>query len=333
MAFENLISLIPTDAPVVAAETISLLDENRTVASVLTDGNQKTLPIPEDNSEDETIIPTVSLETLVSNIEIRGGLFSLGLPDGSPENTFKFSLLPAIESNIAPSVRGTTVPEVKPGILVRTDMNYKRHLIPGGHPAYQSLGVEQIILQLVGALIGDETTGGHPQNALSTTASLSAYRSSKRLLDLIKRGSILRMILQSESVGPDPSINMTLKVLVSSIRLLHARSDRTYYAIDALVLNDTPLYSGPATPVIGPPNPGEETPSTTVEGGEAVQGSTEAGTRTESPATDSKELTETFPNKDAKPETAVEVERPLTTLNKPPVLNVKPSTAAPSVAN
>jgi len=72
---------------------------------------------------------------------------------GEIDRTFKFSLLPAIES----SINGRQVPEVKPGILKRSSTNIKTFTLPGGIPAFQVLGLDTSILQLVGLFIGAET--------------------------------------------------------------------------------------------------------------------------------------------------------------------------------
>lgn len=100
---------------------------------------------------------TISQPNVLQNIPSisDASLFTIKFVDNSnTEQIYKFSLLPAVESRLA---SGSQVPEVKPGILIKTSMNIKRFLVPGGSPMFQMLGAEQTMIQLVGLLIGNES--------------------------------------------------------------------------------------------------------------------------------------------------------------------------------
>lgn len=176
------------------------------------------------------------------------------------QRTYYFSLLPAIESNLRPSQMGAAVPEVKPGILIRTGVNYKRILIPGTEPIYQSLGIEQRLLQLVGCLIGNEGSSRNPVGAVyDPRTRLDAYRSALTLdQDVVRQGNKARITIISQG-SQDAPAEISYPVLIQTLRILAARQDRVYYAIDALILRDEKI--GPATPdsFIGPVNTTGET--------------------------------------------------------------------------
>ena len=173
--------------------------------------------------------------------------------DGSTKY-FAFSLLPAIESTLRGNNHGQTVPEVKPGILVRTKMNYKKFNVPGGHSVYQSLGVDQTILQLTGLFIGvegEETS--FPADALlygdnagfgranPEYSNVDAGRSARLFMDnVVHSGSPIEILIKSRatsSLSNNEFINLEYKCLIQDFRSFFTRHDRTYYSIDALVIS------------------------------------------------------------------------------------------------
>jgi len=171
--------------------------------------------------------------------------FSISYIDGSPK-TFKFSLLPAVE------VRGSTstaqVPEIKPGILMRTSMNQKRFSIPGGPPVFQTLGVEQTILQMVGMFIGNEginnTEGVNSASALyNINAALTANKTASFFdREIVQRGSPVKILIASIPLKDDSNPNeqslvLSYNALIQSVRYFYTRVDRVYYAVDALLLD------------------------------------------------------------------------------------------------
>jgi hypothetical protein len=179
---------------------------------------------------------------------------------------FTFSLLPAIETNLRSSHHGATVPEVKPGILVRTSMNYKRFSLPGGSPVFQSLGIEQTIIQLVGLFVGTEgSTFNSPDSALygrygDSLKLTSANKYAEQFdREIVKAGREVTLFINSQTTDPRDGLTLTYKCCIQTFRVFIARFDRVYYSIDA-VLTDYPV-NRIAAPTIQAPQ--TSTPSTT----------------------------------------------------------------------
>lgn len=152
---------------------------------------------------------------------------------GNPA-TFKFSLLPAIEHSFtyrSGAGGGMAVPEVKPGILQRTDMQFKTFQVPGGTPAIQSLGTAQSILQLVGAFIGEERDQGEsPGNALR-----AAQRFDNEIVQLGREVGLLIEAYPDYQANRSEALQIIKRVVIQSFRYFATRHDKVYYAIEALV--------------------------------------------------------------------------------------------------
>jgi hypothetical protein len=202
------------------------------------------------------------------------------------ERVFKFSLLPAIESNLRYSSTsrlsaggGATVPEVKPGLLKRTTLNVKRFNVPGGPPAIQVLGTEQTLWQLVGALIGnevrDEERGRRAQELYPAwpsdedpkllNASWVAHYFDEQV---VQTGRSVEVHIYSHSRGGsdlgDRNLEIRFRAVMQSARYFVTRQDRVYYAFDFWVTeykqcfraaSDSALVPAPPTlnPIPRPP--------------------------------------------------------------------------------
>jgi hypothetical protein len=117
------------------------------------------------------------------------------------EQIYRFSLLPAVESKLA---SGSQVPEVKPGILIKTSMNIKRFLVPGGAPMFQMLGAEQTILQLVGLLIGNESlTANRVLPALKKEEELPSLRLEDKKAEEIKDENENWLVRRARLLSPE----------------------------------------------------------------------------------------------------------------------------------
>jgi hypothetical protein len=203
------------------------------------------------------------------------------------EQIYRFSLLPAIESKLA---SGSQVPEVKPGILIKTSMNIKRFLVPGGAPMFQMLGAEQTILQLVGLLIGNESltptnTAGsivnsgqnpdsnttvsnqNPNTSILNTnvidpasslykedSELNSHAVAKQLdLNVVQLGRPVEIRIISHNSDPKVKpFELKYNCLLQSFRYFVARNDRTYYALDAIVLDYLTVTTNNQRPFKGP---------------------------------------------------------------------------------
>lgn len=157
------------------------------------------------------------------------------------DKRWNFALLPAIENTLRPNNSTAGVPEVKPGILVRTGMNFKRFLIPGGPPVFQALGIEETFYQLVGAFIGAETNNGqeaNPQAVYNINTSLNAYDSAmlfdKEVVQTAREVHLSILAGSGKRGFPiiDTPIQINVYGIVQNIRYFGVRHDRTYYAID-----------------------------------------------------------------------------------------------------
>lgn len=202
--------------------------------------------------------------------EAKGFKIKYNLVTGE-EKYFAFNLLPAIESTLRGSNHGQTVPEVKPGILISPKMNYKKINIPGSASVYQSLGIDQVIMQLTGLFIGMEgfedsvspesilynspfgasgivdndpntPVSGLPTSGRSVDLTrVNAITSAKSFMqDVVFSGSPVEISIISPQGRNEPLISLKYKVLIQGFRTFITRLDRVYYAIDALVV-DTPV--------------------------------------------------------------------------------------------
>jgi hypothetical protein len=163
-----------------------------------------------------------------------------------------FSLLPAVETS-----SGTRqVPEVKPGILKKVGVNIKSFNIAGAPPVFQVLGLQPTILQIVGLFIGDETfetrndsdsyekdygtTSANP-NAIYSTAPGVDLKSQDTALtferEVVQLGRQVTIRIRSAGGNQDSSLFLNYEALIQNFRVHIVRSDRTYFAFDAIVLN------------------------------------------------------------------------------------------------
>lgn len=170
----------------------------------------------------------------------RNSSFTITIENGTHKGkTYRFALLPAIETALRSS--GQNVPDVNPGIKIVTEMNYQKHLIPGGPPVYQSLGIRGRYLLLVGTLIGNEGFVENPKasaldirwdgKSVHPDTKLNSYQSSLTLdRGLIQLGEPVHLRLFSESDHTDENLLLTVYGVIENIRFFCTRADRTYYA-------------------------------------------------------------------------------------------------------
>lgn len=159
------------------------------------------------------------------------------------ERNFRFSLLPAIESNLSHNTsasylggQGARVPEVKPGLLDRVNMKFLRKGVPGAPPAIQSMGIEQRIWQLVGLFLGNELSGPTAQGAYPPSGGLNAFDVADFFTtEVVMAGRPVDVTLVTYRPTEDQVQEIRYRAVIQMCRNLHARSDRTYYAFDLLV--------------------------------------------------------------------------------------------------
>jgi hypothetical protein len=232
-------------------EDLKKLDSNNlTNNAELIRRPSKTVELPIDNSSDAALFPqnSSSPQALLNKSK---QFIIIYYDENNVKRNYYFSLLPAIENTIRSNSFGTTVPEIKPGILIKTTMNVKKFMLPGSSPAVQSLGIGQTMLQLVGLFIGTEGTtlienfnsvliGKNPRER--EAIRLNSYQSalyfdtyvvqSSRPVDLLIRGD-----KTTDQFQESFQIELNYTGVIQDFRTFVTRSDRTYYAIDFLVTN------------------------------------------------------------------------------------------------
>jgi hypothetical protein len=180
--------------------------------------------------------------------------------------TFVFSLMPAIETSLRGNNTGITVPEVKPGISFRTDMNTKKIAIPGARPVFQSLSIDKTIIQITAALIGNEevvtrnkekdakahasklgVTTNVKGNELNANTGANFAPVSKRFdawssaayidSNIVQAGRPITLTIKSNTSNIDIDSNISIRCLFQSFRYLARYQDRCYYSLDLLSID------------------------------------------------------------------------------------------------
>lgn len=168
------------------------------------------------------------------------------------DKTFVFTLLPAIESNVRSNNQGAVVPELKPGLLMKTGLTIKKFAVAGASPAFQTLGIDHTMMQLVGAFIGNEgvqapnssqgrgfISAGDILGRDNNTQPLDAYRSALVFdVEVVQCGRPVFLTIKvdnSDIVSTATHIQYT--VLIQNFRYFLTRNDRVYYALELLVLD------------------------------------------------------------------------------------------------
>lgn len=168
---------------------------------------------------------------------------------------FTFALLPAIDNIVNYSASGPfrgneSVPEVKPGIPIRTAMKHRNTVIPGGTNVIQTIGIDSKYIVLVGAFVGTEksTSGdsvgatfydtiyqraGNPKGPLP---EYSSYKQAKFFNDeVVEKGAPVNITIQTEGQKTDDSIKVT--GVIVDFKIQAVREAKTYYAMTILYTN------------------------------------------------------------------------------------------------
>jgi hypothetical protein len=162
-------------------------------------------------------------------------------PDGL-RNRYFFAFMPAIQNSLS-SPTSQQVPEIKPGLLQRTDMEVKPFVIPGAPPVYQILGHQSTVFQLVGLLVGLETYNipygvGGDLNAYNPNVSLNAYQTARLFeTEVVQLGKQVDMVIYSSQSMSDAPLLIRYKGIIQSFRYFIARSDRVYYSLELVILD------------------------------------------------------------------------------------------------
>lgn len=186
------------------------------------------------------------------------------------EKQWEFTLLPAIDNNLSIGVsspvsrgNGAKVPEARPGLMVQTVMRHKNIPIPGSVPVVQTIGPEMMVIQLVGAFVGNELDGerGVDRNYTPNISSEARFGSGEDALyakwgenlnngldsyekarvfnrEVVLQGApiILSVISRrTNNLGDSNFMLFVYEAVITGFKIYAARQDRTYYALNALI--------------------------------------------------------------------------------------------------
>jgi len=170
--------------------------------------------------------------------------FSISFSGDGESQTYYFALLPAVDDGN----ETTAIPEIKPGILKKTNMQIKRFTIPGSSSIFQMVGVRETILQCVGLLIGEEGLNNDDLTSMSIynpSSSPDAYSSALEFdNEVVQRGSVCKLNILSKLEGGDlngsESINIQHNCFIQNYRYFVNRSDRVWFSLELVILDYSP---------------------------------------------------------------------------------------------
>jgi hypothetical protein len=168
--------------------------------------------------------------------------------------TFWFDLLPAMENRGGSKFGNIEVPEVKPGILHRIDTKHKNIVVPGCTPVVQTIGINNSMLNLIGAMTGEENIDkGRDGASLSKNDVLmgaytepfdkdvSANNQAKLFMDeVVLPGTEVTVTVQASNIGAsgtkaeNPERIIYTGVIIS-YKFYAVRKNKAFYTIDLLI--------------------------------------------------------------------------------------------------
>lgn len=151
------------------------------------------------------------------------------------EKEFTFDLLPAIDPVLtytggSGNLRGTpSIPEIKPGIPIRTVLKHKNINILGGKNVIQTIGVETKFINLVGAFV---TTKSNTSSSYSQAKKFDEH--------VVQPGLEITLTLNTQAKDPKSKskltqTNISLKGIISDFKMYAIREDKTYYGISIII--------------------------------------------------------------------------------------------------
>ncbi len=174
--------------------------------------------------------------------------------DGSAK-TFWFDLLPAMENRGGSKFGNIEVPEVKPGILQRIDTKHKNIVVPGCTPVVQTIGINNAMLNLVGAMTGEEIIGASANSAQSKSANdvllgsyqepfdkeTSANKKAKQFMDeVVLPGTEVDVFITASNTGASGTVQESPELIkytgvIISYKFYGIRKNKAFFTIDLLV--------------------------------------------------------------------------------------------------
>jgi hypothetical protein len=155
------------------------------------------------------------------------------------QQQYVFEFLPAIEANLQlspnSSIRasGAQVPEVKPGVVDRISKRIKNQIIPGGYPVAQMVGIENNVIQLVGAFTTKDKLG--TSKSPSTLKDNHTFVNAKTFKEeVVEKGKNIVLTLTTTN-ALSKKVKLEYVGLILNFKTYLVRYDRSYYTIDFLV--------------------------------------------------------------------------------------------------
>lgn len=170
--------------------------------------------------------PNTNLPTRESSTEepARWGMKVVG------SETFYFNLLPAMDS-VIPLQGSKEVPNAMPGIATTIKSAIRKLSVPGSKPIYQHLGIDSILITIVGMFSGNDGTDpsvvGISDLAMRSDFIVDTYSPFLRFQSLTNRQKLSVEINMARYGG----VNMVFTGYLKTIETYLSRSNRNYYTI------------------------------------------------------------------------------------------------------
>lgn len=226
---------------------------NNTSNTAITGGNvlaalQKNYAVP----GFETAGPSQEIQKKVSSLSVgTKDEFTIEYGAEGSKKKYVFALLPAMDSSAGKGMGAMpAVPEVKPGIVIRSMMKQKNIIIPGGVSVVQTIGVDSTVLQAVGAFIGSEKLNSNDkkpdlspvyQGLTGTYGQKSSADKAREFMEkVVFSGRPIKFKAAAAAITePNTTSYKEMKVeytgVVLSFKFYAQRYNRTYYTLDILL--------------------------------------------------------------------------------------------------
>ncbi len=165
--------------------------------------------------------------------------------------SYFFSLLPAMDS-VIPMTASKDVPNALPGLHIRVKANIAKLRVPGSTPIYQHMGIDSVMITVVGMFTGVDGDKPSPATYLSHATGKDKVGTLMAKLDTYGAMQSFYEHAYLSGVDLDVEINMAryqafdvkegvirsaktgnprFRGHLSLLEVAHARSDRTYYTL------------------------------------------------------------------------------------------------------
>ena len=165
--------------------------------------------------------------------------------------SYFFSLLPAMDS-VVPMTASKDVPNALPGLHIRVKANIAKLRVPGSTPIYQHMGIDSVMITVVGMFTGVDGDKPSPATYLSHATGKDKVGTLMAKLDTYGAMQSFYEHAYLSGADLDVEINMAryqafdvkegvirsaktgnprFRGHLSLLEVAHARSDRTYYTL------------------------------------------------------------------------------------------------------